>query len=165
MTGAGQTLPHTPQLVGDLNRSTHAPEQSREDAAQAAAHVPPEHFAVSFVHAVEQEPHVVGRLRSASQPLAASPSQFPHPGTQLPTAHAPAEQVICSTRAAAQGKSEQLLGSQPYTGSSTLTQAPAQNLVPAGQHTPGADGGPSEPVSGTIPPSDAASLWLSVSTD
>jgi hypothetical protein len=96
---AAQMSPHPPQFDGDASKSTHAPVQFVFGGVHVATHDPASHFALpqAFVHV----PQCVGRDKSASQPFDGSPSQSPHPDSQLPTAHALAAHVhvVCCTEA------------------------------------------------------------------
>ncbi len=100
--GNEHALPHDPQcetFVDELTSQPLAalPSQLRKAPLQlATVHAPPEHPAVAFAseHAFPHAPQWATVFDTfVSQPFAAVPSQLPKPAVQLPSAHAPAEQV------------------------------------------------------------------------
>ncbi len=149
----GQRLSHAPQLPGSLTRLTQvSPQRSGVSPEQATAHearrAPPVtvtvHSGLAPPQTVPQAPQWSGRERSASQPLVASPSQSPKPGSQVkaqpvaPQAETAWAGAVQTVPQAPQWRAERRSVSQPSTGSTlqsprpvaqARTQAPALQLM------------------------------------
>jgi hypothetical protein len=97
--GAGQPAPQPPQLAGSLAVSTHEPPQGTGvGAVQPLEHVPPAHTA-GAPQTRAHVPHVADAARSASQPLAVSPSQSAKPLAQLKPQLVPSHVAIAPSGA------------------------------------------------------------------
>ena len=164
-----QALPQKPQLVGSICRSTSQPSagsqlQSARSTGQAGtAQRPCLHWnahADACPHEFPQAPQLSGSLAtSISQPSAGPLLQSAKPGVQvcraqssLPTPPGGFLHVAVAL-GRAQGAQDEV--EQPCKGSSSLTHAPPQGLVPA-PHPPAAT--PPEPpmeVEPALPPSVA----------
>ena len=134
-----QAMPQPSQLPGSLPVFVSQPfagssSQSMKPAAQAPiAHLPAAQVGVALgsEQTVPQLPQLVGSVPvSISQPFAGSSSQSTKPASHAPTTHAPPMQT-----GVAFGTSQgaQVVGPQPYMGSSTATQAMPHVFCPAVQ--------------------------------
>ncbi len=100
-----QLVPHAPQWLGSLLRSTHAPPQSVRPAEQLVAHAPveqtepPEHaaphapqFAGSFARATQAPPHRV--VAGTAQGVASLPGSAASPASAGDVASGPASRPL-----------------------------------------------------------------------
>jgi hypothetical protein len=141
----GHTLPHAPQLLGSLVRSTHLPLQT------VPVHVEEVHSpATQLSPAGQTVPHAPQLLGSSavstSQPSAACPSQSARPGAQSTMWHCPAVQAAIELGVLQTSPHEpQLFGSlvrsthwplQTVPMHEEDVHAPSTQLSPAGHTSP-----------------------------
>src|SRR5512140_1116187 len=117
-----QTFEHAPQFVTDVCVSTHDVPHGDVPLGHAPTQPVGEHSAVGATHLTLQDPQFAGADRSASQPVAGSPSQSARPCAHVSGTHLPATHLAVAVSGSEHGM--HAAEPQPNCGSLFFTHAP-----------------------------------------
>ena len=157
-----QRAPHAPQCATSVAGSTSqplaaSPSQSAAPASQRMPHTAPVQVAAARGPAAQARPQppqcAVAPRVSTSQPLAASPSQSPRPGSQRITAQRPSRH----TPSPDGGAQREPQAPQCAVEAVMSTQAPSQQVSPAPQGRAPSQAGRQRPSRQRVP----GAHWLS----